>query len=96
MRRKRLSPSHARALTEIQGQRTPTVNARSIKITTPTSKFDKMINEEDMQKAPDALDRQLIPDYAGTAKKFNLERTTLTRRHKGISTFRAEATSLYR
>jgi hypothetical protein len=55
-----------------------------------------MVNKEDMQKALNALDRQLIPDYAKIAKKFNLERITLIRRHKGISTSKAKATSLYR
>jgi hypothetical protein len=54
-----------------------------------------MVNEQDMEKALDALDRQLIPNYAEIGKKFGIERTTLMRRHKGISTSKQEATSIY-
>src|SRR5450756_2686339 len=54
-----------------------------------------MVNEEDMEKALDALDRQLMPNYAETGRNFGIERTTLMRRHKGISTSRQEATSVY-
>jgi hypothetical protein len=54
-----------------------------------------MVNEQDMEKALDALDRQLIPNYAETGKKYGIERTTLMRRHKGISTSKREATSIH-
>jgi hypothetical protein len=54
-----------------------------------------MVNEQDMEKALDALDRQLIPNYAEIGKKFGIDRTTLMRRHKGISTSKQEATSIY-
>ena len=54
-----------------------------------------MVNEQDMEKALDALDRQLIPNYAEMGKKYGIERTTLMRRHKGISTSKREATSTY-
>ena len=54
-----------------------------------------MVNEQDMEKALDALDRQLIPNYAEIGKKFGIERTTLMRRHKGISTSKQEATSIH-
>jgi hypothetical protein len=36
-----------------------------------------MVDEQDMEKALDALDRQLIPNYAETGKKYRIERTTL-------------------
>jgi transposase-like protein len=54
-----------------------------------------MVNEQDIEKAIDALDRQLIPNYSQVARDFGIERTTLMRRHKGICTSRQEATSLY-
>jgi hypothetical protein len=64
-------------------------------ITPPSSKFDKMVSEQDIEKAINALDRQLIPNYSQVARDFGIERTTLMRRHKGICTSRQEATSLY-
>ena len=54
-----------------------------------------MVNEQDMEKALDALDRQLIPNYAEIGKIFGIERITLMRRHKGISTSKQEATSIH-
>jgi hypothetical protein len=38
-----------------------------------------------------SLERQLIPDYSAIARKFNIGRITLMRRHKGITTSMAEA-----
>jgi len=64
-------------------------------ITPPTSKIDKMVDEARMEKALDALDRQLIPNYTAISKEFEIERTTLMRRHKGQTTSRAEATSIH-
>jgi hypothetical protein len=55
-----------------------------------------MINEQDMEKALDALNAQLIPNYSQMAESFGIERTTLMCRHKGICTSMTEATSLYR
>jgi len=52
-----------------------------LKKTLPPSKIDKMVDEERMEKALNALDRQLIPNYSATAKEFEIERTTLMRRH---------------
>jgi hypothetical protein len=49
----------------------------SPKITSLTSKIDKMVNEQDMEKALDALDRQLIPNYAEIGKKFEIKRIIL-------------------
>ena len=37
----------------------------------------------------------MIPNYAKTGKKYGIERITLMRRHKGISTSKREATSIY-
>ena len=54
-----------------------------------------MVNEQDIEKALNALDRQLIPNYAKIGKKFGIKRTMLMRRHKGISTSKQEATSIY-
>ena len=64
-------------------------------ITPPSSKFDKMVSEQDIEKAINALDRQLIPNYSQVARDFGIERITLMRRHKGIYASRQEATSLY-
>ena len=64
-------------------------------ITPPSSKFDKMVSEQDIEKAINALDRQLIPNYSQVARDFGIERITLMRRHKGICASRQEATSLY-
>ena len=64
-------------------------------ITPPSSKFDKMVSEQDIEKAINALDRQLIPNYSQVARDFGIKRTTLMRRHKGICASRQEATSLY-
>ncbi|PVH91914.1 hypothetical protein DM02DRAFT_466125, partial [Periconia macrospinosa] len=44
-----------------------------------------MVNEADIQKAIDDLNSQGTPNYAKTARKFKIDRTTLMRRHKGIS-----------
>jgi len=66
-----------------------------LKKTLPPSKIDKMVDEERMEKALNALDRQLIPNYSAIAKEFEIERTTLMRRHQGQTFSRAVATSLY-
>jgi hypothetical protein len=60
-----------------------------------TSKFNKMVNKEDMEKALDELNAQLLPNYTQITLKFGLEHTTLMRRHKGICVSRMKATSLY-
>ena len=67
----------------------------SLKITLPRSKFHKMVNEQDIKKALDALNAQLIPNYTEISQKFSVERITLMRRWKGICSSRAKATSLY-
>jgi hypothetical protein len=54
-----------------------------------------MVNKQDMEKALDALNRQLMPNYAEIGRIFGIERTALMRRHKGISTSKREATSAY-
>lgn len=55
----------------------------SPKITPPPLKNHKMVDEQRMKAALDALDRQLIPNYAAILKEFELERTTLMRRDTG-------------
>ena len=54
-----------------------------------------MVNEKAIEKAVDALNTQLIPNYSQVARDFGIERTTLIRRYKGICTSRKEVTSLY-
>ena len=54
-----------------------------------------MVSEQDIEKAINALDRQLIPNYSQVARDFSIERITLIRRYKGIYASRQEVTSLY-
>jgi len=42
------------------------------------------------------LDRQLLPDYAAIANKYELSRSTLSRRHQGKQQLRAQASSICR
>jgi hypothetical protein len=44
-----------------------------------------MVNEQAMAEALASLESQEVPNYAATAKKFNLQRTTVMRRHQGRS-----------
>jgi hypothetical protein len=60
-----------------------------------TSKFDKMVNEEDIKNALSALDAQLILNYRQIGLKFAIDYTMLMRRHKGICTSKVKATSIY-
>jgi hypothetical protein len=66
-----------------------------ILIPPPTSKFDKMVNEQDMEKAINELNRQLIPNYRQISEKYGLTRTTLMRRFLSLCTSRQEVTSIY-
>jgi len=54
-----------------------------------------MVDEQAIEKAIDALNAQLIPNYSQVAREFGIECTTLIRRYKGICTSRKEVTSLY-
>ena len=55
-----------------------------------------MVNEDDIQAALVDLDTQSQPDYSAAAKKYSLYRTTLLRRHRGVTrsrdTFLSETT----
>ena len=42
------------------------------------------------------LDSQTRPNYKATAEKYSVNRTTLTRRHKGLAVAREESVSLYK
>ena len=52
-----------------------------------------MTHEERMSKALAVLDLQEHPKYAPVAREYNLERTSLAKRHKGQTTSRAVANS---
>jgi hypothetical protein len=52
-----------------------------------------MSHNERIELALALLERQLLPNYSKTTREFNIDRTTLIRRHKGISTLREQATS---
>ena len=47
-------------------------------------------------EACDELDKALLPNYPKTAKKYNLNVTTLRRRHQGKQRSRKEALSISR
>ena len=54
-----------------------------------------MVNEKDIQKAISDLRSQKKPNYARTAEKYDVDRTTLMRRYKGQTTSNHEAHSIY-
>ena len=66
-----------------------------ILITSPPSKFDKMVNEGDMEKAINELNAQLMPNYTQISEKYSITCITLIRRFLGLYTSRQQATSLY-
>ena len=65
------------------------------KIIPPSSKFDKIVSEQDIEKAINPLNAQLIPNYSQVTRDFGIKHTTLMQRYKGIYASRQEATSLY-
>jgi hypothetical protein len=48
-----------------------------ILITSPPSKFDKMVNEEDIKKVINELNAQLLPNYRQVSEKYGLTYMTL-------------------
>ncbi|EED14739.1 conserved hypothetical protein [Talaromyces stipitatus ATCC 10500] len=54
-----------------------------------------MVNEADILKAISDLESQKTPQYAKTARKYNLEPSTLRRRYKGQTVSNQEATSIH-
>jgi hypothetical protein len=51
---------------------------------------DKMVNEQDIQKALAEIESSLAPNITEIAKKYNLDRSTLSRRAAGKTVSRAE------
>jgi hypothetical protein len=51
---------------------------------------DKMVNAQDIEQALAECDISEAPNYAVIAKKYNLDRTTLSRRHRGKTTSRED------
>jgi hypothetical protein len=60
----------------------------SPKITPLSLKFDKMVSEQDIKKAINALNAQLILNYSQVARDFNIKRITFMRRYKSIYAFK--------
>ena len=54
-----------------------------------------MVNEADISKAIRDLESQKKPNFAKTAKKYDVDRMTLTRRFKGETTSHSEAHSIH-
>ena len=52
----------------------------------PSFNHDKMVNEHDMVQALAECDISEAPNYAAIAKKYHLERSTLSRRYRGKTT----------
>ena len=55
-----------------------------------------MATNEAIELAIADLDLQETPNFTATAKKYNISRSTLSRRYKGIQLSRDESASLYR
>jgi hypothetical protein len=55
-----------------------------------------MANEADIAKAISDLDSMEKPNFFAVAKKYNVNRTTLTRRYKGQTVSNREATSVFK
>ena len=55
-----------------------------------------MVNERDIQLALADLESQEVPNYLATARKYDIQHTTLMRRHKHHTKSNAEATSTFR
>jgi hypothetical protein len=51
---------------------------------------NKMVNEQDMQKALAEIESSLAPNITEIAKKYKLDRTTLSRRATGKTVSRVE------
>ena len=56
--------------------------------TSLSSNTNKMVNERDMEQALAECDISEAPNYAKISKKYNLQRSTLSRRHRGKTTSR--------
>jgi len=54
-----------------------------------------MVSEQDIEKAINVLNAQLIPNYSQVTRDFGIERITLMWRYKGVYASRQEANSLY-
>lgn len=55
-----------------------------------------MVNEADIKAAISDLESQEAPNFKATAKKYNIDRTTLMRRFKGQTVPHLEACSIHR
>ena len=51
----------------------------------PSSTLNNSVNIDSIDTALAALKLQEIPNYTATAKQFGIDRTTLSRRHRGIT-----------
>ena len=60
------------------------------------STMDNSTHENRMALALESCNKSLKPNYSAVAREFNLERTTLAKRHKGQTVSRAHANSIYR
>ena len=60
-----------------------------------TLNCDKIVNKADIQLAITDLQLQDVPNYTATVKKYNVQRTTLMRRHKRGTISHQEAHLIY-
>jgi Tc5 transposase DNA-binding domain len=80
----------------IPPQRPPRLNARFCSFFSTTFNAMNSTTNSRIESALADLESQDSVNYAATARKWQIERTTLARRHKGQSTSRAAANSKYR
>ena len=63
-----------------------------IRIAPPLSKIDISTTMKPIELALAALESQGVIDYSATAREFGVDRTTLSRRHRGLTSSRDSAT----
>ena len=59
------------------------------------SKFNKMVNNRAIKLAINNLKSQEVINFKSTAKKHNIDRTTLMRHYKGQTTLNYKARLIY-
>ena len=74
----------------------PHLNAHFLPHLLLSSTTDQMVNEQDIQEALADLRTQEKPNFTDTAKKYNIVRSTLTRRFNGETTSMEECISMHR
>jgi hypothetical protein len=80
----------------VTGPCTPQLNAHKLGKIAATSDTNNSTTMDTIAIAIIWLDGQSEPNYTEAAKKFGVNRTTLSRRHRGITTSRKQFTSTFK